>query len=73
MVRNPKIETLASRRAVLASSLPKTTWHPLSLQQLNSRQFIEVVNGILDGSHDVHAGSLRSLSVAAAERELALR
>lgn len=45
---------------------PKTTWHPLSLQQLKPREFVDVVNAILDGRHEIFAGSLKG---ARADRE----
>lgn len=41
---------------------PKRTWHPLSLQQLHEDEFIEVVNGILSGRHEVFQGSLKGAS-----------
>jgi hypothetical protein len=48
------------RRAFRAGrSAQKTIWHPLSLQQLNPRQFVDIVNGILDGTNEVYSGTLR--------------
>lgn len=39
---------------------PRTYWHPLHLQSLPARHFIEVVNRILDGRADVCAGTLKN-------------
>jgi hypothetical protein len=35
-------------------------WHPLNLQNLPARHFIDAVNRILDGRADVCAGTLKN-------------
>lgn len=41
---------------------PTAYWHPLQLQNLPARHFIDAVNRILDGRADVCAGTLKNAS-----------
>jgi hypothetical protein len=61
-------DTVKKKRAVsrveseepgLESYHPKTVWHPLSLQHLRPSQFVNVVNSILDGRHELAEGTLK--------------
>jgi len=49
-------------RATTPQARSKTVWHPLSLQHLKQSQFIDVVNGILDGRHELCEGTLKGAS-----------
>lgn len=40
----------------------KTIWHPMALQQMQSDQFIRVVNGVLDGRYEMIPQRLRQES-----------
>jgi hypothetical protein len=48
--------------------VPKTMWHPLSLQQLPPSQFVRVVNKILDGQYTVVAETPQVASVSPVRR-----
>jgi len=48
--------------------VPKTVWHPLSLQQLPPSRFVRVVNKILDGQYTVVAETPQVVSVSPVRR-----
>lgn len=59
MKRNRSRNRRDDEQPAVRQRVPKRTWHPLSLQQLHGPQFIDVVNGILDGRNELFQGSLR--------------
>ncbi len=42
----------------------KTIWHPLSLQQLTTNEFIMVVNKILAGRYSLLRGTMKDASAS---------
>lgn len=62
MKRDQKWSDSDNQAGARTQHQPKTTWHPLSLQQLHQTQFIDVVNGILSGRNELFQGSLKGAS-----------
>ncbi len=62
MNRNPDRSRNRADATSAQLSTRKTTWHPLSLQQLQPREFVDVVNRILDGRNELFAGTLKGAS-----------
>jgi hypothetical protein len=48
----------------------KTIWHPLSLQQLTTNEFIAVVNQILAGRYSLLRDTLKGASASTDPRRL---
>lgn len=58
------------RRQATVQSESKRVWHPLSLQNLRTGDFVDAVNRILDGRHDICSGTLRGATGVREEDEL---
>ena len=59
MERRTKVARKINGQLKVSGAVSNRTWHPLSLQQMHEREFVEVVNGILSGRAEVFQGSLR--------------
>src|SRR3970282_912833 len=68
MRRTTERKSQLGRRAVIERDGRKTIWHPLSLQQLQPDEFVEIVNQILDGRSQISAGTLRLVGRETSER-----
>ena len=64
MPSGPVNPQLANVSASTIWHVPKTVWHPLSLQQLQPSQFIGVVNKILDGQYELVSETLQGVSAS---------